>query len=295
VDGVLILDKPAGFTSHDVVARVRRITGERSVGHLGTLDPMATGVLPLVLGRFTRLAQFYNDADKRYQGAIRFGFATDTYDADGDPLGPEQPVELALEQIRAAAGRFTGKLEQLPPPFSAKKISGVPAYKLARKGKEVELPAKQVEVKEFTISEWDGAAKIARFTAWVTSGTYVRALAHDLGRALGTGAHLAELQRTAVREFRIEDAHSLEDLEKAAPSGGLDEVFLHPRLVLPEFPAVTAPPESVARIKHGGAVNLPEFSKAGTVRVFVGQRELLAIAKRVAGTLFQPKIVLQGS
>jgi tRNA pseudouridine55 synthase len=295
VDGVLILDKPAGFTSHDVVARVRRITSERSVGHLGTLDPMATGVLPLVLGRFTRLAQFYNDADKRYQGAIRFGFATDTYDADGDPLGPEQPVELTLEQIRVAAARFTGKLEQLPPPFSAKKISGVPAYKLARKGKEVELPAKQVEVKEFIISEWDGAAKIVRFTAWVTSGTYVRALAHDLGRALGTGAHLAELQRTAVREFRIEDAHSLEDLEKATASGGLDEVFLHPRLVLPEFPAVTAPTESVSRIKHGGAVNLPEFSKAGTVRVFVGQRELLAIAKRVAGTLFQPKIVLQGS
>lgn len=294
MDGVLILDKPAGFTSHDVVARVRRITGERSVGHLGTLDPMATGVLPLVLGRFTRLAQFYNDADKRYQGAIRFGFATDTYDAQGDPLGPEQPVELTLEQIRGAAAKFTGKLEQLPPPFSAKKISGVPAYKLARKGKEVELPAKQVEVKEFTVTEWDGMAKIARFTAWVTSGTYVRAMAHDLGRALGPGGHLAELQRTAVREFRIEDAHSLEDLEKATASGTLDEIFLHPRLVLPEFPAVTAPTESVARIKHGGAVNLPEFSKAGTVRVFVGQRELLAIAKRVAGTLFQPKIVLQG-
>jgi tRNA pseudouridine55 synthase len=295
VDGVLILDKPAGFTSHDVVARVRRITGEKSVGHLGTLDPMATGVLPLVLGRFTRLAQFYNDADKRYQGAIRFGFATDTYDAEGDPLGTEQPVELTLEQIRAAATKFTGKLEQLPPPFSAKKISGVPAYKLARKGKEVALPAKQIEVKEFTVTEWDGTAKRARFTTWVSSGTYVRALAHDLGRTLGPGAHLAELQRTAVREFRIEEAHSLEDLEKATAGGGLDEIFLHPRLVLPEFPAVTAPLESIARIKHGGAVNLPEFSKAGTVRVFVGQRELLAIAKRVAGTLFQPKIVLQSS
>jgi tRNA pseudouridine55 synthase len=295
VDGVLILDKPAGFTSHDVVARVRRITGEKSVGHLGTLDPMATGVLPLVLGRFTRLAQFYNDADKRYQGAIRFGFATDTYDAEGDALGPEQPVELTLEQVRAAALKFTGKLEQLPPPFSAKKISGVPAYKLARKGKEVELPSKQVEVKELTIIDWDVAAKTARFTAWVSSGTYVRALAHDLGRALGPGAHLAELQRTAVREFKVEDAHSLEDLEKATASGGLDDIFLHPRLVLPEFPAVTAPAESVGRIKHGGAVNLPEFSKAGTVRVFAGQRELLAIAKRVAGTLFQPKIVLTGN
>jgi tRNA pseudouridine55 synthase len=256
---------------------------------------MATGVLPLVLGSFTRLAQFYNDADKRYQGAIRFGLSTDTYDAEGDPVGPEQPVELTLEQIRAAALEFKGKLEQFPPPFSAKKISGVPAYKLARKGKDVDLPAKQVEVKELIIAEWDETAKQARFTAWVSSGTYLRGLAHDLGRALGPGAHLAELQRTAVREFRIEDAHTLACLEEAMASGSLGEVFLHPRLVLPEFPAVTAPPESVGRIKHGGAVNLPEFSKAGMVRVFAGQRELVAIAKRVAGTLFQPKIVLIGS
>jgi tRNA pseudouridine55 synthase len=295
VDGVLILDKPAGLTSHDAVVRVRRITGEKSVGHLGTLDPMATGVLPLVLGRFTRLAQFYNDADKRYQGAIRFGLATDTYDAEGDPLGPGQPAELSLDQIRAAAAKFTGRLEQFPPPFSAKKISGVPAYKLARKGKEVDLPAKQVEVKEFAITEWHSATKTVRFTAWVSSGTYVRALAHDLGRTLGPGAHLSELQRTAVREFRVEDAHSLEELEQAAVDGTLEDVFLHPRLVLPEFPAVTAPVEAIAKIKHGGAVNLPEFSKAGTVRVFAGQRELVAIAKRVAGTLFQPKIVLEGN
>jgi tRNA pseudouridine55 synthase len=295
LDGVLIINKPAGLTSHDAVVRVRRITSEKSTGHLGTLDPMASGVLPLVLGRFTRLAQFYNDADKRYQGAMRFGLATDTYDAEGDPLGPEQPVELSLEQIRTAAAKFTGKLDQQPPPFSAKKIAGVPAYKLARKGQEVELAPKPVEVKEFTITDWEGDAKIAHFTAWVSSGTYLRSLAHDLGRALGSGAHLASLQRTAVREFRMDDAHSLEELEQAAGRGGLEDLFLHPRLVLPEFPAVTAPQESLARIRHGGAVNLPEFSKAGTVRVFAGQRELVAIAKRVAGTLFQPRIVLQGS
>jgi tRNA pseudouridine55 synthase len=295
VDGVLIVNKPAGLTSHDAVLRVRRISGEKSIGHLGTLDPMATGVLPLVLGRFTRLAQFYNDADKRYQGSIRFGLATDTYDADGDPLGPDQEVDLSLEEIQAAAAKFTGTLEQQPPPFSAKKISGVPAYKLARKGKEVELAPKQVEVKELIVTDWDRSAKTARFTAWVSSGTYLRSIAHDLGRALGPGAHLAELRRTAVREFLGEDAHELKELEQAAARGGLDDLLLHPRLVLPEFPAVTAPQESLARIRHGGAVNLPEFSKAGTVRVFAGQRELLAIAKRVAGTLFQPKIVLQGN
>jgi len=154
------------------------------------------------------------------------------------------------------------------------------------------LKPKQVEVKELEICSWDG--QCAQFKAWVSSGTYLRSLAHDLGRKLGAGAHLAELQRTAVREFTIDEAHSLEELEQAAAANSLDDLFLHPRLVLPEFPAVSASPESAAKIRHGGAVNLPEFSKAGTVRVFASQRELLAIAKRVAGTLFQPKVVLQG-
>jgi tRNA pseudouridine55 synthase len=293
VDGLLIIDKPAGLTSHDVVARVRRITREKSVGHLGTLDPMATGVLPLVLGRFTRLAQFYNDADKRYEGVIRFGLATDTYDAEGEPAGAEQPVQLTEEQVRSGAAKFVGHLQQMPPPFSAKKVAGVPAYKLARKGQPVELQPSEVEVKELEVTGWDG--KCARFTSWVSSGTYLRTLAHDLGRSLGPGAHLAELKRTAVREFRLEDAHTLKELENAPAGDSWDGMFLHPRLILPEFPAVTAPPEALARLKHGAAVNLPEFSKALTVRVFAGQRELLAIAKRVAGTLFQPKIVLTGN
>jgi tRNA pseudouridine55 synthase len=292
VDAVLIVDKPAGMTSHDVVARVRRIVGEKSVGHLGTLDPMATGVLPLVLGRFTRLAQFYNEADKRYEGAIRFGWATDTYDAEGQPSSPELPVNLSLEQIRAAAAEFRGEILQYPPPFSARKIAGIPAHRLARKGQPVELKPKQVEIKELEFISFDGQQ--AAFRAWVSSGTYLRSLAHDLGKKLGPGGHLAELKRTAVREFTIEDAHSLEQLEQAQAGGILDELFLHPRLVLPEFPAVVASPESAARIRHGAAVNLPEFSKAATVRVFAGQRELLAIARRVAGTLFQPKVVLHG-
>lgn len=292
MDGVLIVDKPAGLTSHDVVACVRRLAQERSVGHLGTLDPMATGVLPLVLGRFTRLAQFYNSADKRYRGTIRFGFSTDTYDSDGTPSGLEQKVDLSLEEIRSVASRFRGTLDQLPPPFSAKKIAGVPAYKLARKGKDVSLERRPVEVKEFEITAWD--PPLAGFRAWVSSGTYVRTLAHDLGQVLGCGAHLASLARTAVREFALEEALSLDDLKEAARSGVLEQLCLHPRLVLPEFPAVTAPPESLTKIRHGSAVNLPEFSKAGLVRVFAGQRELVAIARRVAGTLFQPKIVLLG-
>jgi tRNA pseudouridine55 synthase len=292
VDAVLIVDKPAGMTSHDVVARVRRIVGEKSVGHLGTLDPMATGVLPLVLGRFTRLAQFYNEADKRYEGTIRFGWATDTYDAEGQPAGPKQSVELSLTQVQAAAREFIGEISQYPPPFSAKKIAGIPAHRLARKGRPVELKPKQVEIKAWEFYDCDG--KTVCFRAWVSSGTYLRSLAHDLGKKLGCGGHLNALKRTSVREFMIDEAHSLEQLEQAQSTNRLDELFLHPRLVLPEFPAVVASPESAARIRHGGAVNLPEFSKAAMVRVFAGQRELLAIARRVAGTLFQPKVVLQG-
>src|SRR5436853_1475507 len=146
MNGVLVIDKPAGLTSHDVVNRVRRILQQRAVGHLGTLDPLATGVLPLVVGNLTRLAQFYTKSEKTYEGVIRFGFATDTYDAEGEPAGPAQQVALSLEQIRGVARRFQGTIEQTPPPFSAKKVQGVPAYKLARKKKDVVLKPMKVEI-----------------------------------------------------------------------------------------------------------------------------------------------------
>jgi tRNA pseudouridine55 synthase len=285
--GVLIVDKPAGMTSHDVVARVRRLASERAVGHLGTLDPMATGVLPLVLGRMTRLAQFYTASEKGYEGEIRFGFSTDTYDAEGEPVGEAQPVGLTLDQVRAAAARFRGSIQQMPPPFSAKKIAGVPAYKLARKKKEVELKPIQVEVREFEILSLEGDR--ARFRARVASGTYLRSVAHDLGQLLGVGAHLATLRRTRVGEFGLEDAHTLDELERAED---VQSLFVHPRRILPEFPSVTAPEESLARIRNGMAVNLPEMSRAPLVKVFAGQAELVCIASRVAGTLFHPKVVL---
>jgi tRNA pseudouridine55 synthase len=290
VNGVLIVDKPAGLTSHDVVARVRRLAGERSVGHLGTLDPMATGVLPLVLGRLTRLAQFYTASEKSYEGEIRFGFATDSYDAEGEPVSTPQPVRLTLEQVRETATRFRGTIQQTPPPFSAKKIAGVPAYKLARKKKDVELKPIQVEIREFEILGLEGDR--VPFRARVASGTYLRSVAHDLGQLLGVGAHLATLRRTRVGEFAIEDAHTLQQIEAAG--AGVAELFVHPRRILPEFPSVTATDENVARIRNGMAVNLPEMSQAKLVKVFAGQAELVCIASRIAGTLFHPKVVLAG-
>ncbi|HXZ26933.1 MAG TPA: tRNA pseudouridine(55) synthase TruB, partial [Terriglobales bacterium] len=194
MNGVLIIDKAAGLTSHDVVSRVRKLLDERSVGHLGTLDPMATGVLPLVVGRMTRLAQFYTTAEKSYEGEIRFGFATDTYDAEGEPLGPIREARLSLEEVQAIATRFLGPIQQMPPPFSAKKIAGVPAYKLARKKKEVPLQPVQVEIRELEILRVE--ADRARFRARVAPGTYLRSVAHDMGQALGVGAHLSSLRRT---------------------------------------------------------------------------------------------------
>jgi tRNA pseudouridine55 synthase len=306
MNGVLIIDKPSGLTSHDVVNRVRRILHERSVGHLGTLDPLATGVLPLVIGNLTRLAQFYTSCEKTYEGTIRFGFATNTYDAEGEPTIPAQAVNLSLEQVREFANQFQGIIEQTPPPFSAKKIQGVPAYKLARKHAEVMLKPVQVEIREFEITRVDGDVApdapvrvaqqssrcVASFRARVASGTYMRSVAHDMGKLVGCGAHLESLRRTAVGEFDLADACTLEQLEESSKAGKTEEFFIHPRKLLPQFPCVTANEEMAARIRTGRPVNLPELSQARTVKVFADQRELIAVATRVAGTLFHAKIVL---
>jgi tRNA pseudouridine55 synthase len=290
MNSVLVIDKPLGITSHDVVNRVRRSLRERSVGHLGTLDPLATGVLPLMTGNLTRLAQFYTSAEKSYEGVIRFGFATDTYDAEGEPSAPAETVSLSLAQVRELAGRFQGVIEQMPPPFSAKKIHGVPAYKLARNRQRVELQPVRVEIKEFEILGVEGDR--AAFRARVASGTYMRSVAHDMGQMLGPGAHLESLRRTSLGEFSLSLAHSLEELEAAADQNRLDDCSVHPRQLLPQFPCVAASDEVATRIRNGQTVNLPEWSQARLVKVFMGQRELIAIAQRVAGTLFHPGIVL---
>jgi tRNA pseudouridine55 synthase len=363
MNGVIIVDKPAGWTSHDVVNRMRRILQQRSVGHLGTLDPLATGVLPLVTGSLTRLAQFYTASEKTYEGMIRFGFATNTYDADGDPVEPVTAApgsvetatsghvgtaalgcpsgrrpDLNLDTLHKLSVEFTGLIEQVPPPFSAKKIHGVPAYKLARKQEEVVLKPVQVEIKEFTITAVAG--DLAHFRARVASGTYMRSVAHEMGQRLGCGAHLASLRRTSVAEFDITQAHTLEEIERelknceiktktrdvetqktqyggieieichsdrsfAFPQGkgsaveepavsdhqGIADLFIHPRQLLPQFPSVTADEATAARIRSGRPINLPELSRARQVKVFAGQSDLIAIATRVAGTLFHPKIV----
>jgi tRNA pseudouridine55 synthase len=295
VNGLLVIDKPGGMTSHDVVYRLRKITGEKSVGHLGTLDPMATGVLPLLLGKYTRLAQYFSAAEKSYSGKIRFGFATDTYDADGEATGPDRWPELshsvALEQVRAAAACFHGELDQMPPQFSAKKIAGQPAYKLAREGKPVELKPAKIHIRGFEVLALESSE--ASFNIDISSGGYVRSVAHELGQALGCGAHLSQLRRTCAGMFTLDDAHTLEELHALAGNdAALDAACIHPRTLLPEMPSVSADSAALGRLRNGAQANLPEFSTAPLVKVFAGPRELAGIAKRVAGTLFQPVLVM---
>jgi tRNA pseudouridine55 synthase len=295
VNGLLVVDKPGGMTSHDVVDRLRRITGERSIGHLGTLDPMATGVLPLLMGKFTRLAQYFSSAEKCYSGAIRLGFATDTWDAEGQPVSPDRWPEfahtLSLDAVRAVAARYEGEMEQMPPPFSAKKISGKPAYKLAREGKPVELKPAKVRIISLGLLTLNGPE--VDFDLCISSGGYVRSIAYEIGQSLGCGAHLSRLRRTRAGVFTITEAHKLEELQTATEDvEALERLCIHPRTLLPEMPSVSADEQVLGRLRNGAQANLPEFSNAPLVKVFAGQRELVGIAKRVAGTLFQPVVVM---
>jgi tRNA pseudouridine55 synthase len=310
-DGALVLDKPCGRTSHDAVDAVRRLLGFRQVGHLGTLDPLATGVLVLLLGRATRFAQFYAGRRKRYDSTFRFGFATDTYDADGAALGPDSAPRLDRAEIERLAAGFTGRFPQMPPAFSAKKIHGHPAHELARKRQPVELKPVEIEVFEFKLLEIDGS--LARFTIECGSGTYIRSLAHEMGARLGTGAHLAEIVRTAVGEFALDQAISLEELEQAVRAGRDAECIVPLERLLPELPRVSVLPAIERRVRHGARfhVSLAQIQpgiaslrqgatteldsgewKPARLRVFNQQEHFIAIAEAVVPRTYQPLVVL---
>jgi tRNA pseudouridine55 synthase len=291
MNGLLVLDKPAGMTSHDVVAIVRRATGERSIGHLGTLDPMATGVLPLLLGKYTRLAQFFGQAEKSYEGTIRFGFATDSFDADGEAVSEARPLTHSLEELRELAKKFHGPMEQVPPVFSAKKINGVPAHKLARAGKDVPVKAASICIHSFVMTALNGDT--ASFAMTISAGGYVRSVAQELGQLAGCGAHLASLRRTRAGAFSLAQAITVDQLKALAGNEAAIEALLpHPRSLLLEMPSVTVDDQAAGRLRNGMQVNLPEFSGAPFIKVFTSPTELLAIAKRIAGTLAQPVVVI---
>ena len=309
-DGALVIDKPRGKTSHDVVDAVRHLAGFRHIGHLGTLDPLATGVLVLLLGRATRLVQFYSGRRKRYSAAFRFGFATDTYDADGQAQGPDSAPALDAGTLEQFAADRVCRFEQMPPAFSAKKVQGRPAYERARKKQPVELKAVEVELFEYKLTAIEGC--VARFEIECSSGTYIRSLAHEMGQRLGCGAHLAEITRTAVGEFSIEQAIKLEELGEAAQAGRFKDCVIPLESLLANFPRINVLPVIEKRVRHGakfnvliaqiqpGRVELPPGAtlqldggepKPPRLRVFNQQDKLVAIAEAVVLRTYQPIVV----
>lgn len=287
IDGVLVVDKPAGWTSHDVVNKIRRIAGTKKVGHLGTLDPMATGVLPLVVGRATRLAQFYTRAAKSYEGTIRFGWATDTYDAEGELVGERREPMFTLVQLEEWVARFRGRFAQTPPPVSAKKIGGTPAYKLARKNIAVEIPAVEVEVTRFEIVEF--ALPDVRFEIDCGAGTYVRSIAHDLGSLAGCGAHLAGLRRTRSGDFAIAQARTIEEIEKDV--GG---ALVPMGEMLPELPAVRVDDFTASQVRQGRDFRSSPFQPVTgkLARAIARDGSLVAIGELRLPGVYHPIVVL---
>jgi tRNA pseudouridine55 synthase len=293
LDGAIVVDKPEGWTSHDVVNKVRRIAKTKKVGHLGTLDPIATGVLPLVIGRATRLAQFYTRSDKIYEGVVRFGWSTDSYDRAGEPTSARRDVELDATELEAALEPFRGEFLQTPPAVSAKKVAGRRAYELARSSVAVELEPVRVQVYELTVLEVAGS--IAKLCAHCSGGTYMRSIAHDLGQALGCGAHLAELRRTVSGEFELAQARTLEQLESLAAEERLLDALVPTSSMLPGFPSVFVDDLTAAQIRHGRNFPASPFRSQPAsryVKAVTHQGELVAIGEAVLPNLYHPTVVL---
>lgn len=309
-DGALVINKPPGRTSHDIVDAVRHLAGFRQIGHLGTLDPLATGVLVLLLGKATRLVRFYSDRRKRYTAGFRFGYATNTYDSEGTAQAPEAAVTLDRDQLQRLASECLGRFDQMPPIFSAKKVGGRPAYELARKNLAVELKPASVELFEYRLTEIEG--QLARFSIECSSGTYVRSLAHDMGQKLGCGAHLSEICRTAVGEFFLDQAINLDELVEAKRDGKFQSCLMPLENLLPDFPRVNLLPVLEKKVRHGGKFNvLVSQIQAGRVelppgatsqlngvantpprlRVFSQENKLIAIAEAVVPRTYQPIVV----
>ncbi len=288
-----MVDKPAGWTSHDVVGKMRRLAGKRSIGHLGTLDPMATGVLPLLVGNATRLARFFTANEKRYDSVVRFGVTTDSYDRDGEVTSTADRVEIGRDQLEAALEQFRGTFSQTPPPVSAKKIGGTPAYKLARKKIAFELKPVEVTVFSLQLCEFDGVC--ARLIVACGGGTYIRSIAHDLGHVLGCGAMLESLRRTRSGEFRESQARGMEALQELAAAGDMQQALIPASDLLPDFPVERVDSATEGQIRQGRDFRVSPFRvRASTpfVKAVAENGELVAIGEERLPNLYHPILVL---
>ena len=292
-NGVLVVDKPAGWTSHDVVNKARRLVGTRKVGHLGTLDPMANGVLPLLIERDTRLAQFFGRADKVYEGTIEFGYSTDTYDAEGKPTSERISVTLDADNIAELLVPFRGRILQTPPAVSAKKIQGTPAYKLARQNVQVIMQPVEVEVHSVELLRCEGSEIDVRVHCG--AGTYLRSIAHDLGQALGPGAFLKALRRTASGGFDLSVARTIEHLVQLSAEARIHDAIIPAADLLPEFPCEHVDAITASGIRQGRDFRTSPFRAAGTskyVKALSPDGELLAIGEAKLPNVYHPVLVL---
>ncbi|MDQ6707583.1 MAG: tRNA pseudouridine(55) synthase TruB [Acidobacteriota bacterium] len=287
--GVLVVDKPEGWTSHDVVNKMRGIAGTRKVGHLGTLDPIATGVLPLVVGQATRLAQFYTRSAKTYEAVVRFGFATDTYDRAGVATTRIEEPEIDAAELEAALAKSRGKILQAPPPVSAKKVGGVPAYELTRRNIDPGLALVEVEIEELTV--WKIEGSMASLLIRCSAGTYVRAIAHEAGLALGCGAHVHALRRTAAGDFTIAQARTITEFQEK----GAAESLIPMADMLPEFPSVIVDALTAGQIRNGRDFHASPFRAqpgARCVKAISENGDLIAIGEAKLPNIYHPIVVL---
>jgi len=284
--GILNIDKPKGLTSHDVVAQVRRLSGQRRVGHSGTLDPLATGVLLLCLGQATRVSEYLVASEKTYRAGIRLGVSTDTYDSEGQVIQQAEWEHVTRDQVAKALQGMLGPLQQTPPMYSAIKHQGTPLYRLARRGETVERRPRQVMIHAADLLEWNAPHLEVRIRC--SKGTYIRSLAHDLGQQLGCGAHLTSLTRLAVGRFQLEKAFTLDQVQAAAEKGELRSLLLPMDAALQSLPSATVDADLAARIRFGQRIQLPGAPQGGLLRAYTTDGALLALLRSHRQGEWQP-------
>jgi len=293
MDGLLLVNKHQGCTSHDLITDVRKIIDLQKIGHFGTLDPLATGLMILAVGKATRLSSFFLKEDKIYEGRIKFGYSTDTYDSSGTSTSAENKEWPEKDKILEVLKKFEGPIDQIPPPFSAKKYRGKPLYKLARNKKEFELKPSRVFIHFFNLKEYH--PPFLDFNVKCSSGTYIRSLAHDLGQILGCGAHLSGLTRTKIGAFKLSDALSLDEIKKLIEKGKISNCLIPIESLLPQFPKVILKESGTALVRNGNLVfpeNISEVvqtrplqnkslkEKEVIFRLFNLEGKLLGLAKK---------------
>lgn len=285
VDGILLYDKEAGITSNAALQQVKRLFNARKAGHTGSLDPLATGLLPICFGEATKLSQYLTDSDKRYVADIVLGVMTDSGDADGKII-EQHEVQVTRQQLEDALASFIGTIEQVPPMFSALKQNGQPLYKLARQGIEVERKPRTMQVHELRLLSYDMPRLQVEILC--SKGFYVRSLAIDLGNMLGCGAHVAALQRTAVGELSVDDAIGFDRLQAMDAAGRL-QALLPPDAGVPQFPAVKLPLDAAHYLRQGQVVNAAGLPPEGLVRVYGAEDEFLGLAESLSGRRLAPR------